>query len=242
MLVSIEPTVTLASPEALDRIAAALRSDTIVAVYPWQRTAKRYEALSTFFVLASAMTTGAFTVFGRAPKPARVPTGWCAMKGDRVRKAASVRRRSHRRRAPLPERRTRARRRLDHSHLASARRAPARAALHDRVLLRRGRRPRAADRRSEPGRTSAGTPPSSSPSACACAKSASSRVSRPRSTPSPSRSSSSSLRLVQATQRPRPRRPSPRLAAVFMNWRALIPETGSGRPSPQVRGRNTASR
>ena len=56
MLVTIEPGVTLASPEALDRLAYALESDPVIAVRPWQRTVKRYEALSTFFVLASAMT------------------------------------------------------------------------------------------------------------------------------------------------------------------------------------------
>ncbi len=75
-VVRIEPSVTFASPEALDRIAAALDEapDRPLAVYPWQKTATRYEALSLFFVLASAMTTGAFTVFGAALKPARIPT------------------------------------------------------------------------------------------------------------------------------------------------------------------------
>ncbi len=80
IVVRIEPTVSLASPEALDRIAAVLDRHPIIAVYPWQKTAKRYEALSMFFVLASAMTTGAFTVFGARLKPARVPTGLVAMR------------------------------------------------------------------------------------------------------------------------------------------------------------------
>ena len=76
LVVTIEPTVTLASPEALDRVAAALDQYPIIAVYPWQKSAKRYEALSTFFVLASAMTTGAFTVFGRRLKTARCRPDW----------------------------------------------------------------------------------------------------------------------------------------------------------------------
>lgn len=82
MVVTVEPDVTFASPEALDRIAAALdqEPDRPLAVYPWQKTAKRYEALSTFFVLASAMTTGAFTVLGPALKPARLPTALIATK------------------------------------------------------------------------------------------------------------------------------------------------------------------
>lgn len=82
MRVTMEPTVTFASPEALDRIAAALDDapDQPLAIYAWQKTAKRYEALSTFFLLASAMTNGAFTVLGRALKPARLPTALTATK------------------------------------------------------------------------------------------------------------------------------------------------------------------
>lgn len=82
MLVTMEPTVTFASPEALDRIAAALAEepDRPIAVYAWQKSAKRYEALSMFFLLASAMTNGAFTIVGRALKPARLPTALTATK------------------------------------------------------------------------------------------------------------------------------------------------------------------
>ncbi len=82
VLVTMEPTVSFASPEALDRIAAALDDapDQPLAVYPWQKSAKRYEALSTFFLLASTMTTGAFTVLGGALKPARIPTSLVASK------------------------------------------------------------------------------------------------------------------------------------------------------------------
>jgi len=81
MLVTIAPAVTLASPEALDRIAAELEHHA-VAVYPWQKTVKRYEALSTFFVLASAMTTGAFTVLPLRPR--RIPVSVRGVKGERI--------------------------------------------------------------------------------------------------------------------------------------------------------------
>jgi hypothetical protein len=67
----LEPQVTLASPEALDRIDAELDQNWAISVYPWHKTAKRYEALSMFFVLASAMTTGAFTALPLRPR--RVP-------------------------------------------------------------------------------------------------------------------------------------------------------------------------
>jgi hypothetical protein len=76
MVVEIEPHVVLASPEALDRIAAELSRHPAIAVYPWQKTASRYEALSTFFVLAEAMSSGAFSVFGLRPRWA--PTGLVA--------------------------------------------------------------------------------------------------------------------------------------------------------------------
>ncbi|MEY2397425.1 MAG: 4,4-diaponeurosporenoate glycosyltransferase [Actinomycetota bacterium] len=81
-VVTIAPDVSLASPEALDRVAAALddEPDRPIAVYPWHKTASRYEALSTFFVLASAMTSGAFTVLGSALKPARTPSSLVASK------------------------------------------------------------------------------------------------------------------------------------------------------------------
>ena len=80
VVVTIEPNVTLPSPEALDRLASELDEHPSIAVYPWQRTAKRYEALSTFFVLASAMTTGAFAMVPLRPR--RIPTGLRAVKHD----------------------------------------------------------------------------------------------------------------------------------------------------------------
>jgi hypothetical protein len=55
-VVTIEPQVQLATPEALDRIAAELEQHPHIAVYPWHKTADRYEAMSTFFVLFDAMT------------------------------------------------------------------------------------------------------------------------------------------------------------------------------------------
>lgn len=58
MAVQIDPNVVFATPEALDRIAAALETSPRLAVFPWQKTSSRVEALSTFFVLAAAMTIG----------------------------------------------------------------------------------------------------------------------------------------------------------------------------------------
>lgn len=58
MAVQIDPHVVFATPEALDRIAAALETSPRLAVYPWQKTSKRTEALSTFFVLGAMMTIG----------------------------------------------------------------------------------------------------------------------------------------------------------------------------------------
>ncbi|HUR78767.1 MAG TPA: hypothetical protein VMZ22_12530 [Acidimicrobiales bacterium] len=55
-VVRIESQVQLASPEALDRIDAALTAHPHIAVYPWQKTAERAEALSMFFALLEAMT------------------------------------------------------------------------------------------------------------------------------------------------------------------------------------------
>jgi len=83
-VVEVDESVVFATPEALDRIAAALDEDPTrpIAVYPWQKTVKRYEALSTFFVLASMMSTGAFTVLGSRLKPARIPTGLRAARAN----------------------------------------------------------------------------------------------------------------------------------------------------------------
>lgn len=76
MTVVVEPQVVFATPEALDRIAAALQKDSRLAVYPWQKTSSRGEALSTFFVLASAMTNGAFSLLaGIGTEARRYPTG-----------------------------------------------------------------------------------------------------------------------------------------------------------------------
>jgi hypothetical protein len=54
--VTMAPTVQLATPEALLRIATALEESPVIAVFPWRKTASRKEALSTFFVLYEAMT------------------------------------------------------------------------------------------------------------------------------------------------------------------------------------------
>ena len=56
--VTMAPTVQLATPEALLRIATALEQHPSIAVYPWRKTASRKEALATFFVLYEAMTMG----------------------------------------------------------------------------------------------------------------------------------------------------------------------------------------
>jgi hypothetical protein len=80
IVVEAQQYVQLPSPEALDRIAAAVADDGAVAIYPWHKTAKRYEALSTFFVLASAMTNGAFSVFGL--KTRRRPDSLVARRRD----------------------------------------------------------------------------------------------------------------------------------------------------------------
>ena len=74
--VQIEPHVVLATPEALDRIATALQDAPRLAVFPWQKTSTRVEALSAFFVLASAMTNGAFSVLaGIGTQARRYPSG-----------------------------------------------------------------------------------------------------------------------------------------------------------------------
>jgi hypothetical protein len=70
--VTMEPTVQLATPEALLRIATALEDHPVIAVYPWRKTASRKEALATFFVLYEAMTMAA-----SAP-----PTGLVARRAD----------------------------------------------------------------------------------------------------------------------------------------------------------------
>jgi hypothetical protein len=54
--VTMAPTVQLATPEALLRVATALEDNPAIAVYPWRKTATRKEALATFFVLYEAMT------------------------------------------------------------------------------------------------------------------------------------------------------------------------------------------
>ncbi len=79
-VVTIEPQVQLASPEALDRLAAELDSAPAIAVYPWHKTTNRYEAISLFFVLLEAMSSGAFTAFGL--KSRWTPTGLVARRTD----------------------------------------------------------------------------------------------------------------------------------------------------------------
>jgi hypothetical protein len=70
--VTMEPTVQLATPEALLRIATALEDHPVIAVYPWRKTASRKEALATFFVLYEAMTMA----------PSAPPTGLVARRAD----------------------------------------------------------------------------------------------------------------------------------------------------------------
>jgi hypothetical protein len=55
-LVTIEPQVQLATPEALDRIAAELERHPHIAVFPWQKATERSDALGTFVALFDAMT------------------------------------------------------------------------------------------------------------------------------------------------------------------------------------------
>lgn len=55
-VVTIEPQVQLASPEALDRIASALETHPHIAVYAWQKGTERADALNIFFALLEAMT------------------------------------------------------------------------------------------------------------------------------------------------------------------------------------------
>ena len=54
-VVAIEPQVQLATPEALDRIAAELEAHPHIAVFPWQKATKRSDALGTFVALFDAM-------------------------------------------------------------------------------------------------------------------------------------------------------------------------------------------
>ncbi|HVT75624.1 MAG TPA: hypothetical protein VHD87_01240 [Acidimicrobiales bacterium] len=70
--VTMAPTVQLATPEALLRIATALEDNPSIAVYPWRKTASRKEALATFFVLYEAMTMA----------PSAPPTGLVARRPD----------------------------------------------------------------------------------------------------------------------------------------------------------------
>jgi hypothetical protein len=76
--VTMEPTVQLATPEALLRIATALEEFPAIAVYPWRKTASRKEALATFFVLYEAMTMA----------PSAPPTGLVARRPDAAEDAA----------------------------------------------------------------------------------------------------------------------------------------------------------
>jgi hypothetical protein len=70
--VVMEPTVQLATPEALLRVATALADHSAIAVYPWRKTASRKEALAMFFVLYEAMTMA----------PSAPPTGLVARRAD----------------------------------------------------------------------------------------------------------------------------------------------------------------
>ena len=55
VVVTIEPQVQLATPEALDRIAAALEREAAIAVFPWQKTS-RAQAFSSYVALFDGMT------------------------------------------------------------------------------------------------------------------------------------------------------------------------------------------
>ncbi len=54
-VVTMKPDVVLSSPEALDRIAAQLEAYPVIAIYPWQKTTERTEAVAMFPVLVEAM-------------------------------------------------------------------------------------------------------------------------------------------------------------------------------------------
>ncbi len=79
-VVLIEPQVQLASPEALDRLTAELEHEPAIAIYPWHKTANRYEAMSLFFVLVETMSSGAFTAFGLRSR--WTPTGVVARRTE----------------------------------------------------------------------------------------------------------------------------------------------------------------
>jgi hypothetical protein len=70
--VVMAPTVQLATPEALLRVATALEDNPVIAVYPWRKTASRKEAFATFFVLYEAMTMA----------PSAPPTAFVARRPD----------------------------------------------------------------------------------------------------------------------------------------------------------------
>lgn len=55
-VITVEPQVQLASPEALDRIVFALEAHPHIAVFPFQKATERADALSMFFALLEAMT------------------------------------------------------------------------------------------------------------------------------------------------------------------------------------------
>ena len=83
VIVDIEPTVVLASPEALDRIAAELEKFPAIAVQPWAKTTARAEAVGMFRVLLLAMGRGTPTGL-RARKAAAPGEAYRVYRGGHI--------------------------------------------------------------------------------------------------------------------------------------------------------------
>ncbi len=69
VIVRIQADAVLATPEALDRIAAEVAAHGPIAVYPWVKTTTRMDSRSMFPSLFNAMGSGAFGVV-------RLPSKW----------------------------------------------------------------------------------------------------------------------------------------------------------------------
>ncbi|MDP1793217.1 MAG: hypothetical protein Q8K63_03680 [Acidimicrobiales bacterium] len=61
-VVEIQRDVVMATPEALDRIAAELDQHDSIAVYPWIKTTKRADALAMWSILTEALGSGVFSI------------------------------------------------------------------------------------------------------------------------------------------------------------------------------------
>ena len=73
-VVEIQRDVVMATPEALDRIAAELDKHDSIAVYPWVKTTKRADALAMWSILTEALGSGVFSLvpLGAAWEPTSV--------------------------------------------------------------------------------------------------------------------------------------------------------------------------